>query len=200
VSLSKDLLVELYYEQGLSMAEIAEQLGCSVNKVVYWMNKHGIERRSLSEAIYRWHNRDDDPFDIHEPESDEERALFQLGVGLYIGEGAKRGRYQVSLSNTDPRVIRLFLRFLREICGVSERRIFAWINIFDDVDLEEAQTYWEEVTWLPRPQFYRSFVRPRRGGTYRNISRYGTIKVGVSNTELYDIVQEWCEEYLEEYS
>jgi len=198
--LSKDLLEELYLEQGLSMTEIAEQLGCSVNKVAYWMNKYGIERRSVSQAIYRWHNRDGEPFHIHKPETDRERELFQLGVGLYIGEGMKRSRHRVSLSNTDPRVIRVFLRFLRGICGVSERRIWAWINIFDDVDLEEAQAYWEEVTGLPRSQFYQPVVRSRRGGTYLNTSDYGTITVGVSSTKLHSIVQKWCEDYLDKYS
>ncbi|MBI5347761.1 MAG: winged helix-turn-helix domain-containing protein, partial [Chloroflexi bacterium] len=36
MSLSKELLEELYNEQRLSMAEIAERLDCSPNKVAYW--------------------------------------------------------------------------------------------------------------------------------------------------------------------
>lgn len=141
MSLSRELLEELYFEQCLSMAQIAERLGCSVNKVVYWMDKYGLERRDISEAIYQWHNPDGDPFDVHRPQNDEERELYQLGLGLYIGEGNKRSRHNLSLPNTDPRVIRAFLRFLREICGVDERRIWAWINIFDDADPEAAQAH-----------------------------------------------------------
>ncbi|MBI3764127.1 MAG: hypothetical protein HY260_19980, partial [Chloroflexi bacterium] len=144
------------------MAEIAEQLGCSPNKVVYWMEKHGIERRDISEAIYQWHNPDGDPFDIQTLETEEQRDLFQLAIGLYIGEGKKQSDADVSLSNTEPRVIQVFLRFIREICRVDEEKIFAWINVFDDAQLERAQSYWEEVTRLSSSQFYKAVVRPRR--------------------------------------
>lgn len=104
------------------MAEIAEALNCSVNKVVYWMNRHAIPRRHRDEASYVKHNPEGDPFKIKNLETDEERALFHLGVGLYIGEGTK-SRHRVSISNTDPQVIRAFLRFLRQICQVEEKKI-----------------------------------------------------------------------------
>jgi transcriptional regulator with XRE-family HTH domain len=199
MSLSKELLEELYNQQKLSMAEIAERLGCSQNKVAYWMVKHEIPRRDISEAIYRWHNPDGDPFEVQALSSEDERALFYLAVALYIGEGKKRG-HDVSLSNTDPRVIRIFLRFLRKICGVDESKVWAWINIFDDAGLEEAQRYWEESTGLLSSQFYKPVVRPQKGGSYSNLSEHGTLTVGVSNTNLRDIVLNWCEEYLNKYS
>jgi len=200
MSLSKELLEELYNQQRLSMAEIAERLDCSQNKVAYWMVKYGIPRRDVSEAIYHWQNPEGDPFEIQESLSDEEQELFYLAIALYIGEGKKRDREQVSLSNTEPRVIRVFLKFLREICRVDENRIWAWINIFDDSSLKRAQEYWEEVTQLPRSQFYKPVVRARRGGTYLNVSEYGTLTVGVSNTRLREIVLQWCEDYLNKHS
>ncbi len=199
MSLSKELLEELYNQQKLSMAEIAERLGCSQNKVAYWMEKHGIPRRDISEAIYQWINPNGDPFDVRLPVSENEHDLFRLAIGLYIGEGKKRGHKDVAIANTDPRVIRVFLKFLREICRVNEDKIWAWINIFDDVDLEMAQLYWEQVTRLLRSQFYRPTVRPRRGGTYLNVSEYGTLTVGVSNKKLLEMVLNWCDEYLSKY-
>ncbi len=198
-SISKETLEELYHRQKLSLAEIAQQLGCSPNKVAYWMQKYDLQRRGISEAIYHWHNPDGDPFEIRSPETDDERELLYVVIGLYLGEGRKQG-HDVSLANTDPRVIRIFLRFLREICQVDESRIWAWINIFDDVDLEKAQAYWEEVTGLSPAQFYKTVVRPQRGGTYSNLSEYGTLTVGVTNRNLREIVLRWCKEYLEKCS
>ena len=196
--LSKDLLEELYNEHKLSMAEIAERLGCSQNKVAYWMVKHGLQRRDVSEAIYQWHHPDGNPFDIHLPETDDERELFYLAVGLYVGEGKKRG-HDVSLANTDAQVIRVFLRFLREICRVEESQLWGWINMFDDRNLEKAQRYWEDVTGLPRSQFYEPTVRPARGGSYLNISEFGTVTVGINNTVLRDIVLGWCRNHLNKF-
>ncbi len=200
MSLNKNILEELYNVQKLSMAEMAARLGCSPNKIVYWMVKHGIQRRNISEAIYQWRNADGNPFKIHLPESEVERELFFIAIGLYVGEGKKRTVHEVSLANTNPQIVRIFLRFLREICGVDEDRLWAWINIFDDAHLVEAQTYWEQVTGLSRASFYKPIVRPRRGGSYLNLSQYGTVTVGVSNTKLCEIVKAWCQEYLKQHS
>lgn len=40
---SKETLVELYHDEGLSQREVADRLGCSVGTVHRWMEKHSIE-------------------------------------------------------------------------------------------------------------------------------------------------------------
>jgi hypothetical protein len=195
----KEQLERLYCDERLSMAEIAQELDCSINKVVYWMEHHQIPRRNRDEANYIKHNPNGDPFRIKEIETAEDRELFQLGIGLYIGEGSKE-KHRVLLANTDPDVIRAFLRFLREICGVDEKRIYAWLNIFDDVDLEEASNYWKQVTGLSESQFFKPTIRTSKGGSYRNKSRYGTLTVGLSSTKLSSKIQEWCQATLRRFS
>jgi len=46
----EETLKQLYYEDKMSTGEIAEELGCTDEVVRYWMEKHGLERRNLSEA------------------------------------------------------------------------------------------------------------------------------------------------------
>jgi hypothetical protein len=181
------------------MSEIATKLNCSVNKVAYWMERHQISRRYQDEASYIKHNRNGDPFKIKEPVTDAERELFQLAIGLYIGEGTK-DKNRVVLTNTDSQVIRTFLRFLREICGVEEKRIYAYLNIFDDVDVDKALDYWQGITGLSRSQFVKPTVRPSKGGSYRNKSVYGTLTVGVSNTKLAGQITKWSNEALNKFS
>lgn len=41
----RDILKELYIDEGLSLKEVGEKLGCSTPTVLRWMKKHGIERR-----------------------------------------------------------------------------------------------------------------------------------------------------------
>jgi len=196
--ISKDQLEQLYLRERLSMAEIANKLGCSVNKVVYWMDRYEIARRQRDEASYVKHNPNGDPFEKKNLESAGDLELFHLVLGLYLGEGTKKTR-RVAISNADPRLIRLFLRFLRETCGVNEKKIRAWMNIFDDVNLEEAQAYWERVTGLSRSQFFKPTVRPSRGGSYINKSQYGTITIEVSNSKLFDRIEKWCKAALEKF-
>lgn len=61
-----------------------------------------------------------------------EKHLLILGAALYWAEGYKRplvrkGRtltsHAVALTNSDPFLVRAFLRFLREYCKVSEHKI-----------------------------------------------------------------------------
>jgi len=59
--LTKETLVELYCTQKMSMAEVAKHLDVPYKTVVYWMSKHGIPRRTQSEAIYIKQNPKGDP-------------------------------------------------------------------------------------------------------------------------------------------
>lgn len=197
--IEKEKLEQLYYRQQLSMQEIADEMGCSVHKVQYWMDRHGLVRRPREEANYIKHNPNGDPFKIREPRSEEERELFNISIGLYIGEGTKN-RERVGLANTDPEVIRTFLRFLREICGVEEQRISAYLNIFDDVDLEEALVYWQRITGIPRNRFFKPTVRPTKGEDYQNKSKYGTLTVGLSSTKLSSQISNWCNDAMRKLS
>jgi len=197
--LAKETLVELYYNQKLSMAEIAKKLGVSNSNVYYWMSKHGIPRRIRSEAIYIKQNPNGDPFKIKELKTKEEFELFTLGIGLYLGEGSKT-KDNVALANSDSRIIKVFLKFLREFCGVDEAKMTTELNIFDDVDLEIVMKYWMEVTQIPQSRFGKPIVRKSRGGMYKNKSKYGTLTVIVCNTKLLAKILSWCDEMLERHS
>ena len=61
--LNKSIL-EISYKSGKSMQDISRQLNCSVHKVVYWMDKYDVKRRTRSEATYIKANPGGDPFKI----------------------------------------------------------------------------------------------------------------------------------------
>jgi len=193
--IDKEYLIELYLHRNYSMAEIAKQLRCSTNKVVYWMDQYGIERRDQSEATYVKRNPDGDPFKIQEFETQAQQSLFDLGIGLYIGEGTKSDQ-NVCLANSDPSVIRIWLRFLREICNVEETKLFAYLNMFDDLDVEQTIAYWQDVTCLARSQFFKPTIRSNKGEGYGKKSPYGTLTVGISNKKLARQMTEWCSKAL----
>lgn len=176
------------------MQQIASQLGCSVNKVVYWMDKYGFDRRNWSEATYVYRNPDGDPFTITLPQTQEEWFLFGLGIGLYVGEGNKTG-HNVCLANTDPRVQRAFIDFLGRFCGVQKKQLRAWLNIFDDCNIQSATTWWANELGFAREQFYSPHVRRAKNGSYTNKSVHGTLTVAFGNAKLLNIVNEWCATY-----
>lgn len=183
------------------MKEIANDFGVPEKRILYWMQKHNIKRRCWSEATYVKRNPGGDPFRIKERLTEEERALFYIVVGLYLGEGAKYENCAgVALGNTDPLIIRMFLKFLKEICGVEERKIKLELNIYNDVKLETALEYWSLVTELPFPNFVKPVVREARKGNYKHWSRFGTLTVIVRNRKLLRKMLGWCERYRSHFS
>jgi hypothetical protein len=50
--MDKATLQRLYLDEKLSARQVADNLGESEAKVVYWLNKYKIPKRSISDAIY----------------------------------------------------------------------------------------------------------------------------------------------------
>ena len=188
---TKKILRELYEEQNLSMMQIANQLGCSVHKVTYWMSAYDIKRRKISEAIYIMHNPNGDPFKIKAPETADELILFGLGIGLYWGEGTKSNKNAVRLGNTDPGIIRCFVKFLTELCGVNINSLKFGLQIFSDIKPEIALGYWLDALKVDKSQFYKPVVTKSGSiGTYRNKNQYGVVTIQFGNTKLRNIIVE----------
>jgi hypothetical protein len=197
--IQKDELSRLYYDDQRSMQEIAKHFGCSQNKIAYWMTQYGFERRTWSEATYIHRNPEGDPFKVKIPGTPEEWQLFGAGIGLYMGEGTKTGT-SVALANTSPSIHRVFLTFLDRICGVSKRQVKAWINVYNDCDVDEAHIWWCDQLGLTLEQFYMPTVRESRGGNYTNKSKYGTLTISFSNSKLKKIIDNWCIDYCSQLS
>ncbi|MBC7746370.1 hypothetical protein H7Y40_00095 [Pedobacter sp.] len=182
-------LKKLYNDDLLSMSQIARQFNCSDSKIVYWMKKYGIERRSISTAVYQRHNPEGDPFKIPSIKTMEQAELFGIGLGLYWGEGTKANLDSVRLGNTDPKLLKTFIRFLTEIYGVPKEKLRFGLQIFTDIDSEEALRYWIDELGVEASQFYRITVTISGSiGTYRNKSQYGVVTVYCNNKKLRDIL------------
>lgn len=173
------------YDSGKSMMDISKILGCSVHKVQYWMNEYAINRRSRSEASYFKHNPKGDPFKIKLPRTIEDSILYGLGIGIYWGEGTKVTRHSVRVTNTDPAMLRLFLRFLHKICSVKNSKISCSIVCFNDTDPGLARKYWSSELKISPEKFGKITQIPKQGaGTYKKKSRFGVCAISVSNIKL----------------
>ncbi len=136
------------------------------------------------------------PARIKENLSIEDEKLRLLGVMLYWAEGCK-GRGTVKFVNSDPDMIRLFLRFLREICGIWENRLKLLIHMYPDQDEDMLVEFWSNTTKVPRENFYKSFTHVGKGGTYKRKSSYGTLTVNYSDKKLLDRINLWIGEWRE---
>lgn len=183
-TLSKKTLNKIYL-QGNSMAEIANKYNCSINRIVYWMNKYNIKRRSNSDAAYIKQNPNGDPFKIKNNLNLKEQQLFGLGIGIYWGEGDKTNPHSSRVANTDPRLIKVFIRFLKKICQLENRKIRYSIVCFNDSDTDECKFYWAKQLGISTNKFGKIVQIPSQGkGTYKRKSKYGVCTVSATNVKL----------------
>lgn len=193
--ITKTELENLYLVKKHSSAEIGKLLDYSERKIVYWLKKYGIPKRSVSEAIYLKHNPKGDPFKIREPKDIKEAVLFGLGLGLYWGEGTKSNKSSVRLGNTDPELVRTFVKFLIKTYGIRKEKLKFGLQIFSDMEPYEALTFWQKKLRASPSQFQKVIVTPARSlGTYRYKTKHGVLTVYYNNTKLRNLLIKAIEE------
>lgn len=126
--------------------------------------------------------------------SSEEENLRIAGIMLYWGEGTKSGN-SVVFSNSDPDMLKLFLKFLRVICGVEEKRLRVLLHLYSDQIETDLKTFWSKITGIPLQQFSKTFIHERKKGTYKKISKYGTVSLRYSDKELLKKINNWLLDY-----
>jgi len=131
--------------------------------------------------------------------------LFVLGIILYWAEGYKRptvrnGKiktfHPVSFTNSDPYLIQLFLRFIREVCKIPEEKIHLSIRAYKHQNLKEIQNFWIRTTNIKKENFgkiYLGVSQSSLGKRPYNRLQFGTIQVRIGSTELYNRIMGWIE-------
>ncbi|MEK7591090.1 MAG: hypothetical protein AAB489_02690 [Patescibacteria group bacterium] len=189
--MEKTTLQRLYQVERKSMKQISQKFRCSVHKIEYWLRKHDISRRSISDAIYQWHHPRGDPFLYRPPCNSQEFTLFGMGLGLYWGEGTKANKTSVRLGNTDPALLHKFIEFLVRFFAIERKDLRFGLQLFNDIHPQKALDFWTRKLKLHKRQFYKITVTPSVShGTYRRRSLYGVLTVYYNNRKLRDILIE----------
>lgn len=97
------------------------------------------------------------------------KELFLAGVFLYWGEGNKQ-RGLVSVSNTDPRIIKFVLYWLTQILKVPKEKIRVRLHLYSDMNLKLEMDFWSKTLNISKNQFKAPYVKKttRKGITYKS--------------------------------
>ncbi len=80
------------------------------------------------------------------------RDLLFFGLGLYWGEGYKNGNGEFGFTNSDPEMVKIYLKILRNVYGVKDEQLVLKINInklFAE-NQSEIEKYWQLVTKIDK--------------------------------------------------
>ncbi len=177
--------------QGYTVPQIAEKLGVSRSSAFLWVRhlpleatvERAHERRSRTARLgaqARWEPvneaRDAERAAVNESEvawvgSLSEREVRLAGAVAYWCEGQKAkpwqpNRCRVVFINSDPVLIRLFLRFIEGI-GADRATLRYRLSIHESADVVAAGRWWAEVVGVPVERFSRPTLKKHNPATVR---------------------------------
>ncbi len=191
--------------KGLSYSAIRAKLVVSKSTLSYWLRDIPLSREQINELRafspkriekYRatmmkkrterlrlaYKNVSDDVQKL------SKREMFIAGLFLYWGEGGKTMPYTISLTNTDPRMIRFYMKWLQQL-EVPRIKIKIRLHLYTDMNILEKKQFWSKVTGLPFTQFNVPYVKKSDSKriNYRG-HRHGTCTIVVNNRDVADYV------------
>jgi len=183
----------LYQDKQFSVGQTAEMLGVSFWSLYDFMNKDNISRRLPAETNYA-RNKYKPQFRIREGLNEKERELKIAGIMLYWAEGTLRGN-TVDFVNSNPDMVKIFLKFLREICGIEEKRLRLYLYAYSHLDLNSTMDYWKKVTGIPINQFTKPYIREGNPNLSNRKLPYGLVHIRYNDKRLLGIISNWIEDY-----
>jgi hypothetical protein len=203
--------------QGADYADIATALGVAKSSVSLWVrdlprpprlsyaecrrrSAEGVERYWAAERSAREANRaaarDAAAAQIGDL---TDRELLIAGAIAYWCEGTKskphRRSERVIFMNSDPSLIRFFLRFLAATATAPEDLAFR-VYIHENADCRSAELFWLEVTGAKPEQFHRPALKRHLPKTERkNVGKnyHGCLRIEVNRSSgLYRKIEGWA--------
>lgn len=122
------------------------------------------------------------------------KELTVAGAVLYCCEGTKLRRdkrrknnvyyWVVEFTNSDPRIIKLFLEFLRKVIIIDKTRLKAQLFIYEDLVVNKLLKYWSTQTKIPLENFNKVIIL-KSNSTKFKMCPYGTIKIRYHSKEAF---------------
>lgn len=205
---------------GLSYSEILQEIPVAKSTLSLWLQSVSLSKKQVqrltekkSEAIQRgWQSRKNErikkTIEIRHKANLEiprinKKDLFFMGIMLYWAEGAKQRANGISqgvcFSNSDPLMIKVFLKWLRICLKIPDNDISFDIYIHENHKDQNTQvkTYWSSVTGFSNGKFDKIYYKKHKLKTNRyNIgsSYYGLLRIRVKrSTDLNRKISGWIE-------
>lgn len=196
----KEKALELRKE-GMSYSEIKNRLNISKSTLSLWLRGLPLSDQRISELrdnnpkrIERYRNtmnqkREEKILQFYEQAKHNfgkllKRDLFVGGVFLYMGEGSKTTKGTTALTNTNPKILKLFIKWLH-LHDIKKEKIKVQLHLYSDMNIERQIKFWSKELSLPENQFRKPHIKKN---TSENLSYKGQFGQGTC-TVLYEDVK-----------
>lgn len=177
-------------ERGLSYSEIKKQVSVSGSSLSLWLRgvkldgkqklrliEKGKAARKLGSGVLKRIRVDKTQVIIKKASLEvgnlDNSDLMLAGIMLYWAEGSKQKEHnpskEVIFSNSDPEMIRIYLRWVRECLKIPEDRIVfeTYIHETHKKTIHELALYWSKITGFPIERFGKVYFKKNKVSSFR---------------------------------
>lgn len=122
--------------------------------------------------------------------------LKLIGIALYWAEGYKRTKWSPMFCNSNALMVKIMMRFFREICGVSENRFRPQVQIHPNVSREDAEKHWSNIVQIERIFFVKPLIQLSGSSKQKrpfNRLPFGTFRVRIADSSVINKLKGWIE-------
>lgn len=197
----------MFRRKGMSYSQIKSKLGISKSTLSGWLYNMPLSKERILELgafspmrIERCRNtklehRMERLDGIYQKASLDigkmsKRDLFIGGLFLYWGEGGKSTRYTTSFSNTDPQMVRFFLKWIIKCFNLKKEKFSVLLHLYKDMNIKKFMNYWSKELGLSLKQFSSPYIKDSNltGLTYKNGFGKGTCNIRIYNRDITEYI------------
>ncbi|MFA6050626.1 MAG: hypothetical protein WC761_05515 [Candidatus Paceibacterota bacterium] len=117
------------------------------------------------------------------------REIFLAGLFLYWAEGAKTMGSTTLLTNTNPKMLKFFLRWV-DLFKIPKDKLKVILHLYSDMDVNIEIEFWSEELGIPKTQFRKPYIKKSLFSsiTYKNGFGHGTCSILYGNKPMRDYV------------
>lgn len=191
-------------KKGFSYSQIKNELGVSKSTLSNWLHDMPLSKGRLNELqrndkviekirATKKKKRDQRLASVFSTVTKDleiisDREFFIAGFFLYWAEGGKTQNYSISLSNTDPAMVRTFIKWL-DLLEVPKDKIKIKLHLYSDMCPDTEVTYWIKQTGIERTNFVKSYIKESKISDLTYMNRgHGTCNVMVHGRDISEYI------------
>lgn len=182
-------------KRGMSYSQIKEKLGVSKSTLSGWLYNMPLSEKRIRELqadnpvrIERYINtmrakREAKNKIVYQEiakriGSISDREFLIAGLFLYWAEGSKTKNSSIGLTNTNPMMLVLFIRWLK-FFNIPSSRLKIHLHLYSDMNIKKQVYFWSKTLNVPISQFRKPYIKKTTLSsiTYTNGFGQGTCSV-----------------------
>lgn len=129
------------------------------------------------------------------------RELFLCGLFLYLGEGSKVAPSKLSITNSDPGIIKFTLFWFTKILKIPKDKIHVDLQLYKDMDIKKQLNFWHRELQIPLKNFSKPYIKDTTSYriNHKGSFGHGTCAISFYNVKMKDEIMMGLKAIMDRY-